>query len=59
LLLTVPAFSAAGLRLAWLALFGGQGTARVLIQAVGLAAAATNLYAMARFGAALLRIFGA
>ena len=58
LLLVVPAFSAAGLRLAWLGWFGAQGTTRILIAIVVLAAVAANLLAMARFGSALLRIFG-
>ena len=56
LLLVVPAFSAAGLRLAWLAWFGAQG-ARMLIAILVLAAVAANLLAIARFGSALLRIF--
>lgn len=57
LLLVVPAFSAAGLRLAWLAWFGAQGATRSLISVVVLAAVAANLLAIARFGFALLRIF--
>ena len=56
LLLVVPAFSAAGLRLAWLAWFGAQG-ARMLIAILVLAAVAANLLAIWRFGSALLRIF--
>ena len=58
LLLVVPAFSAAGLRLAWLGWFGAQGATRALIATVVLAAVAANLLAIARFGSALLRIFG-
>lgn len=58
LLLVVPAFSAAGLRLAWLAWSGVQGTNRALIAIVLLAAVSANLLAIARFGTALLRIFG-
>ncbi len=58
LLLIVPAFSAAGLRLAWLAWFGAQGATRLLIAIVLLAAAMANLLAIWRFGTALLRIFG-
>jgi len=58
LLLVVPAFSAAGLRLAWLAWFGAQGATRILIAIVVLAAVAANLLAIVRFGSALLRIFG-
>ena len=57
LLLVVPAFSAAGLRLAWLGWFGAQGATRVLIAIVVLAAVAANLLAIWRFGSALLRIF--
>jgi len=58
LLLVVPAFSAAGLRLAWLAWFGAQDATRMLISVVLLAAVAANLLAIVRFGSALLRIFG-
>jgi len=58
LLLTVPAFSAAGLRLAWLAWFGAQRATRLLIAVLLLAAVTANLLAIARFGTALLRIFG-
>ncbi len=58
LLLTVPAFSAAGLRLAWLAWFGSQRTMKLLIVVVLLAAVTANFLAIARFGTALLRIFG-
>lgn len=58
LLLIVPVFSAADLRLAWLAWFGSQGTTRMLIAIVVLAAVTANLLAIARFGTALLRIFG-
>ena len=58
LLLVVPAFSAAGLRLAWLAWSGTQGAARMLISVVVLAAVAANLLAIVRFGFALLRIIG-
>jgi len=58
LLLIVPAFSAAGLRLAWLAWFGAHGATRLLIAVVLLAAVTANLLAIARFGIALLRIFG-
>jgi hypothetical protein len=56
LLLIVPAFSAAGLRLSWLALRGG-GPMRWVIGAIVLAAMATNIFALAGFGTALLRIF--
>lgn len=58
LLLIVPAFSAAGLRLAWLAWSGVQGAPRTLIAIMVLAAVSANLLAIARFGSALLRIFG-
>lgn len=58
LLLIVPAFSAAGLRLAWLAWSGMRGAARMFIAIVLLAAVTANLLSIARFGSALLRIFG-
>jgi hypothetical protein len=58
LLLIVPAFSAAGLRLAWLSWSDAQGGTRVLVAIVVLAAVMANLLAMWRFGTALLRIFG-
>ncbi len=58
LLLIVPAFSAAGLRLAWLAWSGARGAPRTLIAIMVLAAVTANLLAIARFVTALLRIFG-
>ena len=58
LLLIVPAFSAAALRLAWLSWCRAQGATRVLVGIVVLAAVMANLLAMWRFGTALLRIFG-
>lgn len=58
LLLIVPAFSAAGLRLSWLALRGGQNMSRWIIGTIVLAATAANVFAIAGFGTALLRIFG-
>ena len=58
LLLIVPAFSAAAVRLAWLSWSGAQGAKRVLVAIVVFAAVMANLLAMWRFGAALLRIFG-
>ena len=58
LLLIVPAFSSAGLRLAWLSWSGARDVTRVLVAIVALTAAMANLLAIARFGAALLRIFG-
>ncbi len=57
LLLIVPAFSAAGLRLSWLALWGG-GPMRWVIGTLVLAATAANIFAIAGFGTALWRIFG-
>lgn len=56
LLLIVPAFSAAGLRLAWLALRGG-GPLRWVIAAVALAATLANGLAIAGFVTSLARIF--
>lgn len=58
LLLIVPAFSAAGLRLAWLGLVRRSGPMRLLIAAAALAGALLNLQAMVRFVQALMRIFG-
>jgi hypothetical protein len=58
LLLIVPAFSAAGMRLAWLSWSGTQGATRPLVAIAVLAAAMANLAAMWRFGTALQRIFG-
>ena len=60
LLLIVPAFSAAGLRLSWLALRGSarmRWVMRWIIGTIALAAAAGNGLAIAGFGTALLRIF--
>ena len=56
LLLIVPAFSAAGLRLCWLALHGG-GPMKWMIGTVVLVATAVNGFAIAGFGTALWRIF--
>ncbi len=57
LLLIVPAFSLAGLRLSWAA-FGNRLTeARTVIVMVALTAALCNLMAIVRFSAALARIF--
>jgi cation transport ATPase len=57
LLLIVPAFSLAALKLAWAA-FGNRTTdSRTLVVVVALTAATFNLLAMGRFGSALLRIF--
>ena len=57
LLLIVPAFSAAGLRLSWLALRGSKNIPRWRIGTIVMAAAAANLFAIAGFGTALGRIF--
>ncbi|HEX4985534.1 MAG TPA: hypothetical protein VFV71_05605 [Burkholderiales bacterium] len=57
LLLIVPAFSAAGLRLSWIAL-QGRGGAPLAIGAAVAAATAANVAALGRFVAALVRIFG-
>jgi hypothetical protein len=57
LLLIVPAFSLAGLRLSWTA-FGNRLTdARAIIVIVALTAGLCNLLAIARFSVALVRIF--
>lgn len=56
LLLVVPAFSAAALRLAWLALRGG-GQLRWLIGAIALLATLANGLALAGFVTSLARIF--
>jgi cation transport ATPase len=57
LLLIVPAFSLAGLRLSWAAYGNNTADARTLVVVVALTAVVCNLLAMFRFGAALLRIF--
>ena len=56
LLLVVPAFSAAALRLCWIAVHG-DGAWRGIIGLVVVVATAANVVAIARFVAALLRIF--
>ena len=56
LLLIVPAFSAAALRLSWLAL-RGVAQSKWVIGTVVLAATLANVFAIAGFGTALLRIF--
>ena len=56
LLLIVPAFSAAGLRLSWLAL-RSSGRMQWIIGSIALAATVANGLAIARFGTGLLRIF--
>lgn len=57
LLLIVPAFSLAGLRLSWAAFGNKQSESRTLVVVVTLTAVAFNLLAMVRFGSALWRIF--
>jgi hypothetical protein len=56
LLLIVPAFSAAGFRLSWLA-WRGRGQTRWIIGTIALAATMANGLAIAGFGTALMRIF--
>lgn len=58
-LLIVPAFSAAGLRLAWLGFLRRSGPMGLLVAAAALAGALMNLQAVLRFVQALMRIFGA
>jgi len=58
LLLIVPAFSAAGLRLAWLAYAGRASSSKYVIVALAVSAAIANWLAIAGFGTALWRIFG-
>ncbi|MEO8004991.1 MAG: hypothetical protein ABI771_08805 [Betaproteobacteria bacterium] len=57
LLLIVPAFSAVGLRLSWLAMQGRTAKWRGAIGLAIIAATAANVAAIGRFGGALLRIF--
>jgi hypothetical protein len=57
LLLIVPAFSAVGLRLAWLAIQDRSARWRGGILLAVIAATIVNIAAVGRFGAALLRIF--
>ena len=57
LLLIVPAFSLAGVRLAWAAFGNRASEARTLVVIVALTAAVFNALAILRFGSALLRIF--
>lgn len=58
LLLIVPAFSAAGLRLAWLGFLRRSGPMGLLVAVAALAGALLNLQAVLRFVQALMRIFG-
>lgn len=57
MLLIVPAFSLAALRLAWAALGNRATDARNLVVILALAAAACNVVALSRFCTALWRIF--
>lgn len=57
LLLIVPAFSAVGLRLSWLAMQDRSARWRGAIGLAVVAAIAANVAAIGRFGGALLRIF--
>ena len=57
LLLIVPAFCAAGLRLAWLAYAGRESSSKYAIVALALSAAIVNWIAIADFATALWRIF--
>jgi hypothetical protein len=58
LLLIVPAFSAAGLRLAWLAYAGRESSSKYAVVALAVSAAIANWLAIAGFVKALWRIFG-
>ena len=58
LLLIVPAFSAAGLRLAWLAYAGRESSSKYTVVALAVSAAIANWLAIAGFAKALWRIFG-
>ena len=57
LLLIVPAFSAAGLRLAWLAYAGRESSLKYMVVALAVSAAIANWLAIAAFAKALWRIF--
>jgi hypothetical protein len=57
LLLIVPAFSAAGLRLAWLAYAGRESSSKYAVVALTVSAAIVNWLAIADFAQALWRIF--
>lgn len=57
LLLIVPAFSAAGLRLAWVAYSRRETSIRYMVVALTVSAAVANWLAIVDFGAALWRIF--
>lgn len=58
LLLIVPTFSVAGLRLAWLGFVRHSGPMSLLIALAALGGALLNLQAVLRFVQALMRIFG-
>ena len=58
LLLIVPTFSAAGLRLAWLAYAGRESSFKYLVVALAVSGAIANWLAIANFVSALWRIFG-
>ena len=58
LLLIVPTFSAAGLRLAWLAYAGRESSSKYLVVALAVSGAIANWLAIADFVSALWRIFG-
>ncbi len=57
LLLVVPAFSLAALKLSWTALGNRKTESRTPVVVVALTAGVFNLLAMGRFGGALWRIF--
>jgi len=57
LLLVVPAFSLAALKLSWAALGNANTESRTLVVVVALTAGVFNLLAIGRFGSALWRIF--
>lgn len=57
-LLIVPAFSAAGLRLAWLSYSRRETSVKFLVVAMAVSAAVANWVALAGFVRALGRIFG-
>lgn len=57
LLLIVPAFSLAALKLSWAALGNANAESRTLLVVVALTAGVFNLLAIGRFGSALWRIF--
>jgi hypothetical protein len=57
LLLIMPAFSLAALKLSWAALGNAKTESRTLVVVVALTAGVFNLLAVGRFGGALWRIF--